>query len=582
MRRLFVSLSTVCLITMACRAGDPAEMLPAGAIASVQLNNLAGLIDRVEKAGLIEAFYSTPQGIELLKRPDFKKALAVKAIVEQQTGMPVLELAKTLAGGEVALGMYGKLAAQPEFILAARVKNRDQWDQFRKRLQPFLDLAEGQVSLSSPAKGVTLVSIQKVGSIALGNDWLVAGTQAAAAQSVWQRLANDQNGIDAAKNTFKALTADPDYQSVRKQSGDQPVVTAYLATKALKGPLGNRLIPSKMDNPLASLWFGGLVEMAARSPAVGASLTVRDNDFDLRVVAPGELGKLDAGRRALFPPDGKPGTIPFPAIPTLIGGISFDRDIATWYTNREQLLESKALPGFDQFETGLANILPGKDFAKDVLSVLGRGITVVAAPQDYSHLDGTPGVKLPGFAVIIDLAKPKEGANLLNLFLQTLSAILNIEAGQQGRQPWVMTSETHQGVQVTFADYLNKPKGKDLPVVNNFTPAAALVGNNYLLCSSKGLCKQLIDAYTKPGSDASTPQPAKAEDWAVSGPRLADALMLNRGLLEAGGIKNGRTEQQAKEEVQVLENALRKVEKVRLGSLSHPWGIEVRLEGSWK
>ena len=62
MRRLFVSLCTVCLITMACRAGDPAEMLPTGAIASVQLNNLAGLIDRVEKAGLIEAFYSTPQG----------------------------------------------------------------------------------------------------------------------------------------------------------------------------------------------------------------------------------------------------------------------------------------------------------------------------------------------------------------------------------------------------------------------------------------------------------------------------------------------------------------------------------------
>ena len=40
MRRLFVSLCTVCLITLACRAGDPAEMLPAGAIASVQLNNL--------------------------------------------------------------------------------------------------------------------------------------------------------------------------------------------------------------------------------------------------------------------------------------------------------------------------------------------------------------------------------------------------------------------------------------------------------------------------------------------------------------------------------------------------------------
>ena len=580
MRRNFLAIAACGFTGLFLRAQEPAAYLPGDALGAIQLNNLSTLIDRVDKSGIVQVFYSTPQGKEILARPEFKKAMAAKQIVEQQLGMSAVDLAKTLLGGEVGLGVYGKLGGQPDLILVARPGNLEKWKQFLERIQPFLDLAEGPIELSSPAQGVSLVTIKKVGVVAWGDSWLVAGTKTGAVQPVWSQLADSGKVDESKKKTFKALANDPDYRKVRDQLGEKPLVGVYLATKTLKGPLGNRLIPSKLDNPLASLWLGGLIEMAARSPGVGAALTVGEKEFALRVAALGDISKLDAGRRALFPAEGKEGAHPFPAVPGLIGGISWDRDIATWYTNREALLQAKALPGFDVFETGLANILPGKDFGKDVLSTLGRGITLIAVPQDYSHLDGTPGVKLPAFAAVIDLAKPKEGAYLLNLFLQTLSAILNIEAGQQGRQPWVMTSETYKGVQITYADYLNKPKGKDLPVVNNFTPAAAVVGDKYLLCSSRGICKQLVDALSAP-VDRKAGLP-KAEDWAVSGPRLADALGLNKALLEAGSIRNGRTENQAREEIQALDSALRQVEKLRLSSIAQSWGVELRLEGSWK
>lgn len=579
MRRICFAFAASLVTGLSLRAQDPVALLPGDALGAVQLNNLSTLIDRVEKSGIVQAFYSSPQGKELLERPEFKKAMAGKQILEQQVGMSAVDLAKTLLGGEVGLGVYGKLGAQPDLILVARPGNQEKWKQLLERIQPFLELAEGQIEISSPAKGVSLVTIKKAGAVAWGENWVVAGTKAVAIQPVWSQLTD--NGVDASKTKpFKSLANDPDFQKVREQLGPKPLVGIYLATKSLKGPLGNRLIPAKLDNPLASLWLGGLIEMAARSPGAGAALTVGEKDFALRVAALGEISKLDPGRRALFPAEGKEGAPPFPAVPGLIGGISWDRDIATWYTNREALLESKALPGFDVFETGLANILPGKDFGKDVLATLGRGITLIAVPQDYSHLDGTPGVKLPAFAAVIDLAKPKEGANLFNLFLQTLSAILNIEAGQQGRQPWVMTSETYKGVQISYADYLNKPKGKDLPVVNNFTPAAAVVGDKYVLCSSRGICKQLVDALSAP-VDRKADVP-KSDDWAVSGPRLADALGLNKALLEAGSVRNGRTEKQAREEIQALDTALRQVEKLRLRSIAQSWGIELRLEGSWK
>ena len=564
---------------------DPASLLPLGALAALQMNNLGAVVGRLEKSGLVEALYFTPQGIELTKRPDFKKAMAGKAILEQQAGMSAVEILTTILGGQVAVGMYPQAgASQPEFLAVMRVRDPARWKQLRERIEPFLLLADQVMNVSRPANGVTQITVKNVGALAWGDAWLMAGTKADRLPGVWGNLQGVDSGKEKEKKPpFKSLAEDVDYQAIRQQLGGQPVIGFFLSNKVLKSPDGKRLISDKLDNPVASLLLGGLIEMVGRSPYLGGALTVGENDFALRLAAPGEVGKLDAGRKALFPAAGKPGTPRFPAVPGLIGGIAWDRDIATWYTNREALLESRALPGFDQFETGIANILPGKDFATDVLGTLGRGMTVLAAPQDYSYLDGTPGVKLPAFALIIDLAKPKEGASLMNLFLQTLAAILNIEAGQQGRQPWVMTSETHNGVQISFGDYLQKPKGKDLPVVTNFTPAAALVGNRYLLCTSRGLCKQLIDTLAKPSTvEESAATPVQADDWAVTGSRLADALALNRNLLEAGGLRNGRTGKQAREEFQAMEDALRQVEKLRLRSVLQPWGVELRLEGSWK
>ena len=76
-----------------------------------------------------------------------------------------------------------------------------------------------------------------------------------------------------------------------------------------------------------------------------------------------------------------------------------------------------------QFVSVSRNIAQG---AMDILPMIGKRITFVSARQDYKHLDGEPGLKLPGFALIIELAKPAEGGDIFKMFFQTLTAILNI------------------------------------------------------------------------------------------------------------------------------------------------------------
>jgi len=242
-------------------------------------------------------------------------------------------------------------------------------------------------------------------------------------------------------------------------------------------------------------------------------------------------------------------------------------------------MEPSLLPGFDQFESGLGNLLPGKDFSEDIMPLIGKNITFVSAPQDYSHLDGAPGVKMPGFAVVIDLAKPDEGAEIFQLFFQTLSAILNIEAGQQGRQPWLLKSEVYNDVIVNFGHYLKKPKGDRLPLVFNFTPASARVDDQFIISSSVGLCRQLIDQLRDPQNRQPTNKNLQVE---LRVDALVDILAANQETFQAQRIQEGRSPKQAKQDVDTVLTLLRYVKSLALSTAISGDTFQAQLKGTWK
>src|SRR6185369_7454915 len=98
-------------------------------------------------------------------------------------------------------------------------------------------------------------------------------------------------------------------------------------------------------------------------------------------------------------------------------------------------------------------------------------------------------------------ARPEEGGDVFQLFFQTLSSILNLQAREQNRQPWIMGSETFGNVQISYGRYLKKPSGDQLPIVFNFMPASARVGDKFIISSSLGLCRNLIEALQKPAAE---------------------------------------------------------------------------------
>jgi len=151
-------------------------------------------------------------------------------------------------------------------------------------------------------------------------------------------------------------------------------------------------------------------------------------------------------------------------------------------------------------------------------------------------------------------AKPKEGAELFQLFFQTFSSILNIQAGQQGRQPWILESETYKDTKILFGRYLQKPSGKRLPLVFNFRPDSARVGDQFIISSSLSLCRQLVDELKKPASKKRLEKNLNVQFQLGT---FADILEANKDFLQAQRIRKGRNPQQAQQDIALLLKVLR-------------------------
>ena len=575
-----VTVGLLCLDRSAFAAEDLAKVMPSGAVMFVKVSGLEPLIDKLQHSQIvaslpanpqIQAFYATPQG---------RKIVAGKKVIENQLGMDLWTLAKTALGGNVAVSFYPHEGRkEPDAVVVVQTKDAASLDRIRERVTPLLTLIEENIRQSTGPGDVSVRSIDGKLFVAERDDWIVL----ASTSDLMNRTLSLRTG--ASSENAKSLADDAPYAQMTKQMGSQHLVRSFVNVELISKAMNGRIIPEKLDNGGASLLSGGLLELFARSPFVGSTVDLDDKRLLVTHAVAGQPESLGDKFKWYFPELKDSPGVSLPNVPGLIGGWSLNRDFAGWYQKREELLQSKVLPEFDKFESGLGNLMPNRDFGTDILPTLGRRLTFVAAPQSFSHLNGKPGLQLPGFGLIVDLAKPEEGAETMNLFFQTISAITNLNAGQQGRQPWVLSSESYKDVQISFGKYGQKPKGDRLPVVFNFMPASARIGDKFVMTSSVDLCKQLIDAYSAPGAAPEPAAPATRDDFLLqlTGESVAAALEANRGLLEARSVaQEGKSAEQAQSEITTFLQIIRGIRSVRLTTGAAGEGYRLQLEAQWK
>lgn len=564
--------------TAGARAADPASWFPAGAVGYAELNGLGSLAEPVRGSVLWKAWLASPPYQKVQETPAYRKAQALRALMENQLDRDAWTVIADALGGTLAAALYPSVDHdRPELLVIGRVADPAFLAHVRECLDPLLVLADERVRITELVGGQECITIADQLELAWWDDWLVLSSSAELRSRAIEQLSGAAADSLAAEQWFTAVQSSLPSEGI--ESGGRRWIRACLNLEALRREIADR-IPEKMDNPLGSLLLSDSIARLRRS--LFLALTV--DQTGKRLIATLTMGRdgqpLGPGHRAFVPPSGEPGVVALPQTAGQLAAIGLYRDFADWYRHREALLQEQVLPGFDVFEAGLANLLPGKDFGEDILPLLGRRLTILASPQDYSHLGGEPGLKLPGFAAVIELAEPDEASSVLQLFFQTLSAVLNLQAGQQGREPWVMASEQYRDVTVWYARFLDAPAGERLGVEYNFLPAAARVGDYFVISSSRGLVHQLVEPLESPqAAGARRPRTFAAE---VHLPAVADFLDANSQFFEARRLQQGRTAEQASGEFLIWMAALRQLDGLRLGTLVGSDSHQVVLEGSWK
>jgi len=550
-----------------------AGAMPAGAVALFEAKDFGGFLHKFRKSRWYGAALRSPLFRELEEDPQYRQLQSWRPTLEAGLGIDLWTATEKLLGGKMALGLYATAGGQAlESVVAARVRDVTTLNKLHGRLSFFSFLAGDSLVKTTLPGGVDLFKLQNKLHMAIKDNWMVASEN----RLLLSKVVKMMNG-----QSSRSIAMSEVYKKHLKEIGNWHFANLFVDLKEISKQTGARLgIPVKMENGSISWLLHGMAELAARSPYMSATLDVNQVGFALKAEIPGKPEALGANLTWFFSDPKMPGAPDIPVVPGLIGGISIYRDFNDWYERRGVLLANYLLPEFDKFESVVGSLYQGKDFEREVASAIGPTISLVSASQNFENLDGTPEVKLPGFAMIFDLNDTEKGARFFRAMFPAIMMIANYESNDLKRQAWAIEAEAYKGTRLIYMKFLNKPKGNQLPLLYNFQPVAVQVGDKFVLSSSLRLAKSLVVALQKPGHNVARVN--RNFNCEVQSIALARVIYDNRDYLMAQAVRQGYTIAQTKWGLDTTFQVLSATELLRLSTQVFKNKLQMKLEGNWK
>jgi hypothetical protein len=247
------------------------------------------------------------------------------------------------------------------------------------------------------------------------------------------------------------------------------------------------------------------------------------------------------------------------------------RDLAAVWEARTDLFGPEEVQNLAKLDTFAGQFFGGRDFGTGVLGALGTDWRLVAALQDYSAMTPAPDLKLPAFALLIDL-KPDDDdfAQRLKVAFQSFIGLANLGAAQTKAPPLELGSETFDDLTISTARFMpakiapqpGDPKEREpIHYRHNFSPSFVQVGNRFVISSSASLARDLIKSLKSSEGPAQDATLAAEAD----GVTLAKLVELNRTrLVMQNMLQKGHDKERAESEVQLLAALMRYLGHARL------------------
>jgi len=192
---------------------------------------------------------------------------------------------------------------------------------------------------------------------------------------------------------------------------------------------------------------------------------------------------------------------------------------------------------------------------------------VVIAEQEYDPAVGTPGVKIPAFALVLRLRNPDKFGVVVEEAWQKALGLINFTRGQGALPGLIIDKPTHGDTKYSIAYFATSAEDdkENLDTRFNLCPSLAMLDDYLILGSAEGLTRDLIDAAKQEIAATVEPLAAVHSSVQIDGRHLASILGANRAhLVRQNMVEEGNTEEQAETHIDLLLTVAEYLGKLKL------------------
>jgi hypothetical protein len=362
-----------------------------------------------------------------------------------------------------------------------------------------------------------------------------------------KRTARGRRALERLSAAHAARAAHQDMWAWLDMGALTTVATMSGATADSGEPLSNVVKLIELTrNPQAQSLLGPGVCNLADGASWSLGIAARGLDVDVTLASDGL-----ASQPPTMPQVGAPA-------PLATGGHNvahavLHRDFATLLRERETLFDAQDLGDVAQQIAQIELLLGGLSLEEDVLPHLSPWMEITSRTLAFAN-SPRPDMQLPAAALIVRVQDAPNLGQQLDAAFQGIVALANIERTQAGQAGMVMQLGRDGDQTWTAARWMAPGDGEPVDMKFNFMPAAALVGDHWVVATHEELLVDLFDEL-KAGAAPTTGavNTARVERLAIDGPVLADLARPQLDALAlANALNEGKTREQARADMEGL------------------------------
>ncbi|MCP4846632.1 MAG: hypothetical protein GY899_01625 [Verrucomicrobiaceae bacterium] len=548
-----------------------AEELPGGAMAFFETHGLADLVGHIHSSELFMSLLESEDFEKMKANGFFKDVAFARRMIEFALRMSIWEVSERLLGGRFGLAAYpAGEGRDPHLLLLIKPSEPSDWLRNRMRFAPLIRLGLKRIDRLKFAKQAHVYRTRwdkdEATFFGINEDWIVVATE----EELLKKTITLQFANDEEKAAMQILGSEAAFKGMTKRMGGDHLARAFLDTRRLTEVTGDNLgFPEEVSDPVLGLFLGGVVELVGHGDFAGFALDYSEKKLHFKAGI--DVGPEDVSEeyKLFFSGGSGAGVSLPPKVPGYLGGVSLYRSFGDWYRRREDAVRIALIPGVESFDGNVGDLLMGKSDGEEGL--LGNNVMFLSAHADDAGVDAN-GIKLPGFAFIVDLAKPDDAdIELRRLFR---SALVDLEKNNDlPGDAWVNGSEVRNGIELSYAS--RQIAAGEAQMI----PASARFKNWFIVSSSRQLCRNIVDGMSVGGVEV-LPEEDLFMDLRFN--ELSKFFAANQSQYELELARSGRSEQQAKVDYQNISKFLMGMKFLRCTTSASSGKFEFSLQGEFK